>query len=42
MEAYRRLRHDGGPDYRMLFWLPSQLRETYLRRYLTSASRAAT
>ncbi len=36
VEAYRRLRADGGPGYPVLFWLPNPTREANLHRRLTS------
>jgi len=40
LAAYRRLLHDGGPGYPVLFWLPSRARETFLHRQLTATVRA--
>ncbi len=37
--AYRRLRQDGGPDYPLLFWLPSRTREQNLHRRLNGTDR---
>ncbi len=34
LDPYRRLRRDGGPDYPVLFYLPSPVRETNFHRRL--------
>ena len=38
IEPYRRLRADGGPDYPLLFWLPSPTREANLHRRLNGTA----
>ena len=42
LEAYRRLRADGGPGYPVLFWLPNPTREANLHRRLTGAAPGVT
>jgi hypothetical protein len=39
LDPYRRLRRDGGPDYVLLFHLPSTAREANLHRRLATAVR---
>jgi hypothetical protein len=34
LEAYQRLAHSGGPNYPVLFWLPSRRREQHLQQLL--------
>jgi hypothetical protein len=38
LEPYRRLHADGGPDYPILFSLPSRTRERHFHRHLAEAA----
>ncbi len=40
VEPYARLRRGGGPDYPLLFWLPSTARETNLHKRLAAVERS--
>lgn len=40
LDAYRNLRRDGGPDYPVLFWLPTRRRETHLHHHFAASHTA--